>query len=236
MKNSAAFLTLLALAIASDTVDAHEHLAAGAVSTNIGASLIFQNDADFGGDVGFVFNLTAGTTNDAYSGFYYTDEISFTALPATADNGGPELGHAALGAQIEVRLLSVEGPVGARFGFWETTEVGVDSTNLTWSVTVPFTSGTNAIMVSENDGAPGADPYGHIHGRVYRVTEPGLYKATWQFLDTSTNGVNGGPVNAPSAPFSLFYQADLTLGRIASVTNGISINFAAPSNIPDDNP
>lgn len=226
----------LTLALAQHLVQAHDHLAVGAASPSIGAPLVFTNDADFGGDSGFVFNLTAGTTNDAYFGYYYTDDLVFTALAATGDNGGPEPGHAGLGAYIQVQLLSVEGPAGAQFGFWETSEDGVDSTNLTWSVSVPLTHGTNLIAVSENDGSPGADPYGHLHGRIYSVTKAGLYKATWQFVDTSTNGPNGGPVNAPSAPFYLYYQAGLTLGPVATGTNGLVITFAAPSNIPDDNP
>src|SRR5262249_95639 len=171
-------------------------------------------------------------TNDPYLGFYYTDELAFTALAATPDFGGPEPGAAALGAHIQAQLLSVEGPNGAQFGFWETLQDGVDSTNLAWSVPVPYSGGTNRIDVSENTGLAGADPYGHLHGRIYSFTEPGLYKVTWKFIDSSTNGPNGGPIHTPSAPFCLNFQADFTL-NIAPGTNGVIITFAAPSNIPD---
>jgi len=59
----------------------------------------------------------------------------------------------------------------------------------------------NLIYVSESDGSPGSDPYGHIHGRVYSFSKPGYYRATWQFVDTSTNGPDGGPVDLPSAHY-----------------------------------
>src|SRR5262249_18602303 len=106
--------------------------------------------------------------------------------------------------------------------------------NLTWSVPVPYQNGTNLIPVSEGNGELGADPYGHIHGRIYSFTEPGLYKVTWQFVDTSTNGPDGGPLDLPSVPFYLYYQAGLTIGAIeTTTTNGLQVVFAAPSNIPD---
>jgi hypothetical protein len=235
MKNILHFALGAALALASQccTVQAHDHLAAGATSSSPGATLLFQNDATYGGDSGFVLNLTAGTTNDAYLGYYYTDDLVFIALATTPNNGGPEPGAAAPGTFVQVKLLSVEGPPGARFGFWETATYGVDSTNLTWSMPVPYSNGTNLIIVSESDDSPGSDPYGHIHGRIYSVTKPGLYKVTWQFIDTSTNGPNGGPVDLPSSPFYLYFQADVTLGNITLATNGVNVTFAAPSNLPD---
>ncbi len=232
-KSNLTWLALLALASPGCPLQAHDHLAAGATSANVGAALVFQNAATFGGDAGFVFNLAAGATNSPYPGFYYVNDLVFVALAATPDNGGPEPGAAALGTFIQIKLLGVEGPPGASFGFWETAQNGVDSTNLTWSVPVPYFNGTHLIPVSESDGSPGSDPYGHIHGRIYSVTKPGLYKVAGQFVDTSTNGPNGGPVDLPSAPFNLYIQAGLTVGRIALGPNGVNVTFAAPSNIPD---
>ena len=226
---------ILALAASGAQLQAHNHMPAGATTSAPSATLRYDPAAtDYTSNSGFVFSLDAGTTNDAYLGYYYTSDQVFTALAATADNGGPEPGHAAPGTFIQVKLLSVEGPAGAGFGFWETAEDGVDSTNLTWSVPVPYTNGTRLIPVSQSNGSAGSDPYGHLHGRVYSVTQPGFYKATWQFVDTSTNGPGGGPVDLPSAPFSTYYQADLTLISVTTVTNGVNVVFAAPSNQPDD--
>ncbi len=195
--------------------------------------------ADYTTNSGWVFGLNLGTTNDAYFGYYWTDDAVFIALAATPDNGGPEPGYAAPGTFIQVKLLDVEGPAGASFGFWETAGQGadgegVDGNNLTWSVSVPYHNGTNLIYVSESDGSPGSDPYGHIHGRIYSFTKPGYYTATWRFVDTSTNGPGGGPVDLPSAPFTLQYQAGPMINRITVATNGVNLLFAAPSLLPDD--
>jgi hypothetical protein len=231
---------LLALAAFCRPAHAHDHMPASATSSDPGATLQYDPFAtDYTTNSGFVFTTTQGTTNDPYLGYYYSDDQVFIALAATGDNGGPEVGHAAPGTFIQVKLLSVEGPSGASFGFWETLGQGpdgegIDGTNLTWSVPVPYHNGTNLIYVSQSDGSPGSDPYGHIHGRVYSVTKPGLYTATWQFVDTSTNGPGGGPVDLPSAPFATYYQADLTIAGIAPSPNGINLKFATPSNQPDD--
>jgi len=224
----------LMLAAGLGPLFAHDHMPCGATTNTPGATLEYvPSAADYTTNSLFVFNLTAGTTNDPYLGFYYTDDQVFIALAATPNNGGPEPGAAALGVYVQVKLLGVRGPAGANFGFWETTLNGVDSTNLTWSMAVPFSNGTNLIHISESDGSPGSDPYGHIHGRIYSVTQPGFYIATWQFVDTSTNGPNGGPVDLPSAPFSTYYQAGLTFAGIAVDSNGVEITFAAPSDQPD---
>lgn len=225
-------ISLLSL---SAPLQAHDHMPAGATSSDPGATLQYDPFAtDYTTRSAFVFTLSAGTTNDPYLGYYYTDDQVFIALAATLNNGGPEVGHAALGTFIQVKLLSVEGPAGASFGFWETAEDGVDSTNLTWSMPVPFQNGTNLIAVTQSDGSPGSDPYGHLHGRIYSFTKPGFYVATWQFVDTSTNGPGGGPVDLPSAPFSTYYQADLTIAGITDATNSVNVFIATPSNQPDD--
>jgi hypothetical protein len=225
---------LLALLIASLQAAAHEHLAAGATGPTNGAQLIFFNASDYSSDSGYVFNFGAGTPADAYDGFYYTADLVFVALAATPNLGGPEPGHAALGTHIEVVLETVEGPNnGATFGFWETPTPDVDSTNLTWSVPVGLVNGTNHIFVSENDGSASADPYGHLHGRVYSFTQPGLYKTGWRFVDTSTNGPGGGPIDTPSDRFYLYMQAGVTIASISVDTNGVNLTFGAPSNLPD---
>jgi hypothetical protein len=232
--------TILVLTAFCLRVQAHDHMPAAATSSNPGATLEYDPFAtDYTTNRGFVFSMAAGTPGDAYLGYYHCDDQVFIALAATGDNGGPEVGHAALGTYIQVKLLGVEGPAGASFGFWETAGQGedgegVDGTNLTWSVPVPCHNGTNLIYVSESDGSPGSDPYGHLHGRVYSVTKPGFYKATWEFVDTSTNGPGGGPVDLPSAPFATYYQAGLTIAGITDETNSVNVIFAAPSDQPDD--
>ena len=219
------------------SANAHEHLAAGANSTSPGSPLIFVNAGDFDSDAsGFVFGLDAGEPGSPYNGYYFTGDLAFVALAATPAFGGPEAQAAALGSHIEIVLETVEGPAGANLGFWETQQNGVDSTNLTWTVPVGLTNGTNHIVVSETDGLPGADPYGHIHGRIYSVDKPGLYRVGFRFVDVSTNGPGGGPIQAPSDRLHLYFQADVTIAGIATATNGISLSFAALSNVSDEDP
>ncbi len=221
------------LLTATFDANAHEHLAAGANSTTPGSPLVFVNAGDYAANADYVFGLNAGDPASPYEGWYYTSDLVFAALAATPDYGGPEAQAAALGSHIEVVLESVDGPPGATLGFWETQQNGVDSTNLTWTVPAGLTHGTNRIVVSETDGTPGADPYGHIHGRIYSVDKPGLYVAGFRFVDTSTNGPNGGPLQAPSDLFHLYFQAGVTIASISATNNEASLTFAAPSNLPD---
>ena len=231
MKQLAAASAVLVAAVVG--ASAHEHLAAGANSTTPGSPLIFVNAGDYATDSGYVFNLGADAPGSPYDGWYYTADLVFVALAATPAYGGPEAKAAALGSHIEIILESVDGPPGATLGFWETQQNGVDSTNLTWTVSVGLNNGTNHIVVSETDGSPSADPYGHIHGRIYSVDQSGLYTVGFRFVDTSTNGPGGGPIQAPSDRFYLYFQANVTIVAISPATNGVNLTFAAPSNLPD---
>src|SRR5438477_2977773 len=82
-------------------VNAHEHLAAGANSTNPGSPLVFVNAGDYESGSGYVFALDAGDTGSPYDGFYFTGDLAFVALAATPAFGGPEPLAAALGSHIE---------------------------------------------------------------------------------------------------------------------------------------
>ena len=65
-------------------VQAHDHMPAAATSSSPGATLEYYPFAtDFTTNSGFVFNLTAGTSDDPYHGYYYTSDQVFTALAAT---------------------------------------------------------------------------------------------------------------------------------------------------------
>ncbi|HTH49549.1 MAG TPA: hypothetical protein VMB21_18690 [Candidatus Limnocylindria bacterium] len=225
---------LLALLLAPLGAFAHEHLTAGVNSTSPGSPLIFANEADYGADTGYVFVLDAGEAGSPYAGYYYTGDLVLAALAATGDNGGPDPKAAALGTYVEAVIETVEGPVGGSFGFWETAVDDVDSTSITWSLPTGTTNAANHIVVSESDGSPGADPYGHKHGRIYSVTVPGLYKIGFRFVDGSTNGPGGGPIQAASDRYYLYLQGGLTVGGISRSADGFSVSFAAPSNIPDD--
>jgi hypothetical protein len=191
------------------------------------------NAADYATNSGYVFNLGADAPGSPYDGWYYTADLVFVALAATPAYGGPEAQAAALGSHIEIVLETFSGPQGSTLGFWETQQNGVDSTNLTWTVPVGLTNGTNHIVVSETDGSPSVDPYGHIHRRIYGVDKAGLYTVGFRYVDASTNGPGGGPIQTPSERFYLYFQADVTIAGVSPATNGVNLIFAAPSNLPD---
>jgi hypothetical protein len=223
----------LVFCVTSILVHGHEHLAAGANSTAPGAPLVFVNAADFAAPSGFVFNFSPGESNSPYAGVFYTSDLVFEALASLPNNGGPEPLHAALGSRIALVLESLEGPPGGRLGFWETTVDDALSTNLTWSAAVNLSTAAEPILISESDGSPGSDPYGHKHGRIFSLTAEGLYRAGFRFVDTSTNGPAGGPIQSPSERFFLWFQAGLTLGSITAGAEGLTIQFATASNVEE---
>ena len=190
-------------------------------TTNIpGGTLVFENASTYATSNLFCFGTSPGTVWDSSAGGYYTGAQIFSALPATDPNG------AAPGTVIQAKLLGVAGPAGASVGFWEADGGGGYGTNLTWSVPVPSTGNTNLIRVTEAADSPTNDPYGDIQNRALTFSLPGLYKITWQLLDTSTNGPGGTPQDQPST-FDIYYQADVTIAGITADVNGINITFAA---------
>jgi hypothetical protein len=181
----------------------HAHLNAGATSTNLGSSLLWVNGADFIVTSGYV--KTLDYTNGGRFAGYYQGGITPTALPATALNAGPDPAAAALGAFLQFSISSLEGPPGGSFGFWES-----GSTNPTLALS-PGQVSTNLWPLTEGDGAPGSDPYGHIHGRRFTATKPGLYKIALRVFETSTNGIAGEPIHTPSSDLPIWFQAGVNV-------------------------
>ncbi len=218
-----------------------QQLVFGATANLPGAALVFETAGNYLAASGYCFSTVSGACFDytvgadrnsysyPYVGYYYNAVQVFNALPATSDNGGPADGAAALGTVIQLKLLNITGPAGARFAFWEGNEDGSFGTNLTWSVPVPFSGDTNLIQITQASNTPTNDPYGLIQNRVFGFTKPGLYQLTWQLVDTSTNGPEGGPQCLPSEPFELNYQADCTLAGVTQQSDGTQLTFVAPS-------
>jgi hypothetical protein len=181
----------------------HGHLNAGALGTNQDYQLIWANGADFAASFGYLKTLdyaSAGT----YRG-YFQQNITLAALPRAPANAGPDPAAAALGSFLRAKMACLEAPLGGQFAFWET-----GATNPTISLGAGETT-TNTWALSQNDGSPGSDPYGHIHGRRFTATKPGLYQVTFQVIDTSTNGSGGGPIHTASAELPVWFQAGVTV-------------------------
>jgi hypothetical protein len=223
-------LTILGLIVFTLGAHADTHIFGGAVGTNQNDRCLFSNGALFDATLsGFSFPQIL-RTNGLNAGNYRGDALTFSALAATTDNGGPITNCAALGAQLAVQVFSVEGPTGGSFAFWEgdgESDLGV----ITFSVPVGTANGTNAFVISENGGAPGTDPYGHIHGREFTTSAPGTYIVGFRLIDISTNGVGGGPIQSPSDVLLVKFQAGLRIESIQTVTNRMVVRFRSPAGI-----
>lgn len=183
----------------------HGHLNAGAVGQAAGDKLNFANGDLFAASSGYVKELALATSG-TYSG-YYEGGITLTALPGTIDNGGPAAGVSALGSFIMVGITSVQGPAGGSFGLWEE---GATSPTFSYSVGYDVASPSTLIALSDSStgaGTVGGDPFGHLHGRRFTATEPGLYTVEFKLFDTSINGVGGGPIHTPSDELAIQFNA-----------------------------
>lgn len=194
----------------------HSHINAGAFSPNQDAQLYFVNGDFFVTNSGYVVPLSH--TNTGNHAGLYQGGITFTALPASYDTGGPAFGHAALGSQIALQVVSAQGPRQAEFGMWEFGQSSPEFTIATETV-----DGTNQFLLSEDDGSPGTDPFGHIHGRRFTATKPGLYTLGFRIRDVSSNGTGGSPVHSASDIFYLYFQAGLTVNRVNRAPSQVTV-------------
>ena len=220
-------LVILALGALVFPVRADTHIFGGALGTNQNNKLFFSNGVLFDATQSSFYFPQILRTNGLNTGYYRGDVLTFSALAATPPNGGPIPGCAALGARLAVQVVSVTGPTGGSFAFWEgdgESDLGV----ITFSVPAGTTNGTNYLIISENEGQPGADPYGHIHGREFTASLPGTYTVGFRVIDISTNGVGGGPIQSPSDVLPVKFQAGLRIDTIQTFTNRVTVSFRSP--------
>lgn len=209
---------------------ADTHLFGGALGTNQNDKLFFSNGGAFDATLGSYAFPQVLRTNGLNAGYYRGEVISFTALAALPENGGPIPGHAAFGAQLAVQVASVDGPPGGSFAFWEG-DGESDLGSITFGVPVGTTDGTNYFLVSENGGRPGTDPYGHIHGREFTTRLPGTYLVGFRVIDVSTNGAGAGPIHRPSDVLTIRFQAGLRIESVRPFAGRVNVSFRSPPGI-----
>ena len=211
----------LALLVRAFHAPAHEHINVGAQSQEAGTPLFFQNAGSYNTNSGFVFMLVRAT-NGPYAGHYQTTGLSFTSI------GFGFFDPPAPGTQTRLRFVALTGPAGGSFGVWDVpgfNEAGDLASTLTFSLPVGATNGANSILLSENNGEAGADPFGHIHGRAYSATVPGLYVLTVQAYDAAANGGGGGPIHQPSALLPIYFHAGNSITSFAYDHASFSATF-----------
>lgn len=202
----------------------HIHINAGAFSTEQDAQLYFVNGNVYGTNAGYDVYLSY-TNAGSFANLYQGAGVTFTALASTSDNGGPAFGHAADGAYLELQFVSVTGPSGGTFSVWEQDAGNPEISSPLFAISVGTTNSTNQYNLSESDGSPGSDPYGHIHGRTFVADKPGLYTLGVKVLDTSANGTDGGPIHTPSDIYYLYFQAGLTISLPSKTTDSFTATF-----------
>jgi hypothetical protein len=202
----------------------HGHLYISASSQQAGAQLYFDNGSIFDLASGYVKTLLLNTNPASRYVGRYDGNITVTPRSTNILRGadyGPNA--AAPGSVIYLQITNVAGPAGGRFEFWE-------STGTFPSVSIPVGNGaTNLIKVSQSTGAPGDDPWGHIHGRRFTATVPGIYHVTFRALDLSTNGPANGPQHTPSAPITIAFQASFVIASVARTNNAATVKFGTAS-------
>ena len=189
-----------ALMFCAQTMTA-QHLEAGAAGQNQNDALVWENGNELANSSGFVLPLTLATTG-RYAGLY-NGNITLVAMSSTVA-GGP-----ALGSFLQAEIVSVAGPSGAFFGFWEGLDLGGGATP-----TFNIATGSEGLTlryalsdVSAGAGQAGQDPAGHLHGRRFTTTEEGLYTVGFRAVDTSLHGTDGGPIHTASDIVYVSFQA-----------------------------
>jgi hypothetical protein len=198
----------------------HGHLQIAAVSPTQGAQLYFYNGKDFGTNSYYVKTLDM-TNSGRYNG-YFQGNITLTVQAATAAFAGPEADAPALGSYIRANIAAVSGPEGGAFGFWE-----AGATSPTISVPCGSTS-TASFNVTQTDGSPGVDPFGHIHGRRMSATKAGIYVVTFRAFDACTNGTGRGPIHTPSDLIRVYFEAGVNIAAIEPNVDHTDVRFGCP--------
>lgn len=205
------------MAVSAAQAQDHGHLNVGAQTWTQGSRLVWENGAIFQQTARYVKTLNFGT-NVRYAGFY-EGNITLTALHSRDAFGELVPGSSAPGSFILGEIVSVAGPEGGAFGFWEPS---APNGTPTFSIPVGTTDARVRFEVSDaalGAGAEGADPYGHIHGRRFTATRPGIYTVGFRAHDISVNGANAGPIHTSSELILIDFQAGYNIKEVRLVEN-----------------
>jgi hypothetical protein len=216
---------ILLAVVGSGAFAQHSHINAGARAATEGSQLFFANGSRFEVDSGYLVHLEP-TNSATYGSIYFGGSgVTFTGLPSTLDNGGPAAFAALPGSHLVMVFETVDGPPGGAFSVWDSVDGFFDATEITFTLASWTRGGTNQMALSENDGSAGVDPYGHIHGRKFSVSKPGLYTVGVRLVDTATNGTNGSPLHAPSDLAYFQFQAGHTIAGVTPSEEGVRVRF-----------
>jgi hypothetical protein len=146
-----------------------------------------------------------------FPGGWHISELTFTT---EADSLNP-----ANSADPQIELVSVSGPAGGNFGFWD-----VGATNPTWLRSTGWNSGQGNIPsfpVIYNGDA-------HAHGRAFTMDIPGEYTVRFRAVDS--NGAY-----AASANLTIVFRAQQPPQLAIGISGGnVSLSFTSRLNMTYD--
>jgi hypothetical protein len=157
--------------VAAATLAAHEHIDIGPSTTNPGQLAAIGLAAE---------TMTYVPPGEPFSTYAPRFRGAAYAAALTFSSEDPD------GSLPRVQLLSVTGPAGGSFAFWE-----VNATTPTWSRPADWTSteSDRPSFVTYEDGTG----YGHIHGRLFTATHPGEYTVVFRAVDDSAARTSSEP-------------------------------------------
>lgn len=185
---------------------AHDHVEVGMDSTSPTQLGLY------GPSIQLALHVPSGEFLSGYSpnfpGGYFADELTFTTETQVLDS--------AIGSDPAVELVSVTGPMGGTFAFWER-----DAASPTWSRPV----GWNQSFGDRPSFPVNLGGDGHIHGRVFTFDRPGEYQVTFRATDR-----NALFQNSPN--FTLTFRALVPPPLSIRLTNGQAvISFSSRPNL-----
>ncbi len=145
---------------------AHDHIAAGVVSTAPGAALALYGSTISGSLNTAQYHMLIEPTGNRYAGYYALDDQPRVLFPndyftfASLSDGQTQLDgalHAHTGAYIWMEITYVTGPAGAHFGFWDENQSFSRTTpNIEFTTNTP--TGNWKFEISEPLTQPAAPP------------------------------------------------------------------------------
>lgn len=228
---------LTALIGLSHACPAHDHFEAGVIDSN------GNGEADQGEALAWfgpnpelrTFHLLARPADQpgqSQGGTYSLNEKPRTLFPfdtfslvVQSDGTYAEPGdhHPHTGALIVVEFVSVRGPSGAVFGFWE--EYAAEPT-LAFAANQPTQN--ERFVISEGFDDAAEDPGGHIHGRAWTASKAGEYLVGMRLVDISTNAPDGQSWHAPSRVYQFRFVAGPEFRPVLK-HHGTSVSLTWPS-------